>query len=260
MEIADPVHLSLLALCFLVGAAFCAGFIDSVAGGGGLISMPATLLVGIPPHLALGTGKFMASIGTTASFLTYARNKAIIWRIVAVGVFFSFAGSIAGSQTALFTDNATLGKIILVLLPAAAVLTFLPASKEIKTEKPSSAFALYALTPVICTAIGFYDGFFGPGTGSFMLLALHFVLGLNLLAASGTAKAFNLASNVSSLLVFIMNAKVFYYAAIPMAVANIAGNILGSRLALRKGPAMVRRMLLVSLALLFATLLWRYYL
>lgn len=254
----DPLNLGALALCFLAGAAFFAGFIDSVAGGGGLLSLPATLLVGLPPHLALGTGKFMASIGTTASFVTYARNKAVHWRVAAAGAVFSFAGSVVGTETALRVDNAILGRIILVLLPLAALLTFMPVRRGAE-EKPVGRFALYAFTPVICALIGFYDGFFGPGTGSFMLLALHFVLGLGLIAASATAKAFNLASNISSLVVFLLNGKVYWFAALPMAAANMAGNILGSRLALRKGPALIRTMLLASLALLFATLVWRYY-
>ena len=253
----DPLNIGGLALCVLMGAAFFAGFIDSVAGGGGLLSLPATLLMGLPPHLALGTGKFMAAVGTTASFITYARNKAVVWRVAAVGVVFSFLGSAAGSETALRVDNAVLGKVILVLLPLAALMTFMPVRKGTR-EKAIGPFALYVLTPVICLAIGFYDGFFGPATGSFMLLSLHFALGLNLIAASATAKAFNLASNVSSLAVFLLSGKVYWFAAIPMAIANMAGNILGSRLALRSGPQLVRRMLLISLCLLFATLVWRY--
>lgn len=257
MDIADPQFIGILPICFLAVAAFFAGLLDSVAGGGGLISLPATLLVGIPPHLALGTGKFMASIGTTASFLTYARNKVIVWRIAAIGVAFSFLGSVGGAKTALYLDNAVLGKVILFLLPVAALLTFLPIRKRKEASEPGK-FALYVITPVICGAIGFYDGFFGPGTGSFMMLALHFFLGLNLVAASGTTKAFNLASNISGLVVFLISGKIYYYAAVPMALANVAGNVLGSRLALRKGPGLIRKMLLISLALLFATLIWRY--
>lgn len=257
MEI-EPLYLGLLPLAFLTAAAFFAGIIDSVAGGGGLISLPATLLVGIPPHMALGTGKFMASVGTTASFITYARNGAVAWRIAAVGVSFSLIGSIGGSKTALFLDNDLLGKTILFLLPVAAVMTFLPVRKR-QQQTDAKGPVLYILTPLICFAIGFYDGFFGPGTGSFMLLSLHFFLSLNLVAASGTAKAFNLASNISSLVIFIINGKVFYYAAIPMALANMAGNVIGSRLALSKGPVLIRRMLLFSLALLFVSLVWRYF-
>ena len=258
MDIADPQFIGFLPILFLAAAAFFAGLLDSVAGGGGLISLPATLVVGIPPHLALGTGKFMSSIGTTAAFITYARNGAIVWRIVAVGIGFSFLGSAVGAETALYLDNAVLGKIILFLLPVAAALTFVPVRGRKNMAEPGK-FVLYCVTPLTCSLIGFYDGFFGPGTGSFMLLALHFFLGLHLIAASGTAKAFNLASNISGLVVFFINGKIYYYAAIPMAIANVAGNIVGSRLALRRGPTLVRKMLLISLALLFVTLIWRYY-
>lgn len=257
MDIADPQFIGILPILFLICAAFFAGLLDSMAGGGGLISLPATLVVGIPPHLALGTGKFMAAIGTTASFITYARSGMMVWRLVGIGVAFSLIGSVGGSETALYLDSAVLGKVILFLLPVAAAITFIPARR--KDGKEPGKFALYCITPLVCLVIGFYDGFFGPGTGSFMLLALHFFLGLQLVAASGTAKAFNLASNVSSLVVFFINGKIYYYAAVPMAIANVAGNILGSRLALRRGPALIRKMLLISLALLFATLIWRYY-
>lgn len=258
MDIADPQFIGILPVLFLTAAAFFAGLLDSMAGGGGLISLPATLVVGIPPHLALGTGKFMAAIGTTASFITYARSGVMVWKLVGIGVGFSFLGSIAGAKTALYLDNAVLGKVILFLLPIAAALTFIPVKGKESDRKPGK-FLLYVVTPLLCGSIGFYDGFFGPGTGSFMLLALHLLLGLHLVAASGTAKAFNLASNVSGLVVFFINGKIYYYAAIPMAIANVAGNILGSKLALRRGPALIRKMLLISLALLFATLIWRYY-
>jgi len=257
MEVA-AFELGLLALCFLVAIAFFAGLIDSVAGGGGLLAVPALLLVGLPPHMALGTSKFMGTAGTTAAFITYARNGAVVWRVAAVGAVFAFLGSAAGTGTALRIDSAILGKVILVLLPVAALITFMPKRTNAQ-EKPLTPLTLYVFTPLICTAIGFYDGFFGPGTGSFFLIALHLALGLGLVAASGTAKAFNLASNISSLTVFLLSAKVFWLAALPMAAASMAGNILGSRLALRNGPAIIRKMLFISLALLFVTLVWRYY-
>jgi len=251
-------ELGLLALCFLVLIAFFAGLIDSVGGGGGLLAVPALLLVGLPPHMALGTNKLMATVGTTAAFITYARNGAVVWRVAAIGAIFSFLGSAAGTYTALHIDSAILGKVILVLLPVAALITFMPKGKNTQ-EKALTPLTLYVFTPLICTTIGFYDGFFGPGAGSFFLLALHLVLGLGLVAASGTAKAFNLASSISSLTIFLLSAKVFWLAALPMATACMAGNILGSRLALCNGPALIRKMLLISLALLFATLVWRYY-
>lgn len=254
----EIINLGLPALLFLMAAAFCAGFIDSMAGGGGLISLPAALVVGIPPHLSLGTNKFMASVGTIFSVITYARNKAIVWRLAAIGVGFAIAGSAAGSKTALYLESDVLGKVLVFLLPVAALITFAPIRKS-EREEPKSPFALYLVTPLVCTAVGFYDGFFGPGTGTIMLLALHFFLGLGLVRASGTTKVFNLASNLSALAVFLINSKVLFMAAIPMALANIAGNIIGSRMALRRGPTLIRKMLLLSLSLLFITLVWRYY-
>lgn len=254
----EIISLGLPALLFLMASAFFAGFIDSMAGGGGLISLPATLLAGIPPQLALGTNKFMASAGTTFAFITYARNNMIVWRVAAIGLFFSLAGSAAGSKTALYLSNEALGKVLIFMLPLAALLTFMPVGRARQADTPGAA-ALYIATPLVCAAIGFYDGFFGPGTGTLMLLSLHFFLGLDLVKASGTTKVFNLASNVSSLVVFLINGKVLFLAALPMAAANVAGNILGSRLAIKRGSGLIRKVLLLSLALLFATLVWRYY-
>ncbi len=258
MEFLDLLPVSLLSLAFLVGMAFTAGFVDSIAGGGGLIALPATLLVGIPPHACLGTNKFMSSFGTTAACINYARSGAVVWRVVLIGIGFSLLGASLGAKAVLFIDNSILGKVMLVLLPIAAASTFMPIRKEL-AGREIPPLLLYICTPLVCLAIGFYDGFFGPGTGSFLLLGLHFALGMNLVAASATAKPFNLASNVASMVVFIVNGQVLYLVAIPMAVANIAGNILGSRMALKKGSGVVRKMLIVSLALLFATLVWRYY-
>lgn len=252
------VEISVPVMMFLMAAGFFGGLMDSVAGGGGLITLPAMLLSGVPPQTALGTGKFMATMGTSAAFLSFARNGAIVWRIAAVGFFFSLAGSAAGARVALYVSNEMLGKIILCLLPVAALLTFLPVRKNLSGSKPSP-IALYLLTPLVCAGIGFYDGFFGPGTGSFLLLALHLILDLGLVSASGTAKAFNLASNISGMAVFLFYGKVWFLIAIPMALANIAGNMTGARLVLRGGPTVVRKMLIFSLALLFVSLIARYY-
>lgn len=258
MELLDALPVSLLGLLFLVGMAFIAGFVDSIAGGGGLIALPATLLVGIPPHACLGTNKFMCSFGTAAACINYARSGAVVWRVVFIGIGFSLLGSTLGTKAVLFVDTNVLGKVMLVLLPIAAASTFMPIRKEL-AGRDIPPLLLYIGTPLVCLAIGFYDGFFGPGTGSFLLLGLHFALGMNLVAASATAKPFNLASNVGALVVFIVNGQVLYLVGIPMALANTAGNLLGSRMALKKGSDVVRKMLVVSLALLFATLVWRYY-
>ena len=247
----------LLTVSLLCIVTFIAGLIDSIAGGGGLLRLPALLIAGVSPQQALGTNKFTGAIGTGAAMLNFARKGLILWKLAFIGIPCALLGSAAGSKCILAFDPQTAGKILIALLPVAAMITLIPRrSKSCKDSFTSKD--VYLLTPLICFSVGFYDGFFGPGTGSFMLLGLHCLLGLGLVTSSATAKAFNLASNVSSLVVFIVSGKVYYFAALPMALANVAGNIVGSRLALRKGPTVIRRMLFVSLGLLFISLAWRY--
>jgi uncharacterized membrane protein YfcA len=249
-----------LLFLFLLAAAFLAGGIDSMAGGGGLISLPAMLLAGLPPHMALGTGKFMACLGTAAACLSFARSGVIVRKVALKGFVAALLGSAVGARAALFVESEALGVVILCLLPLAALITFLPLRREAGEKSAGTASAGTASGAAVlplCAAVGLYDGFFGPGAGSFYLLTLHLILGLGLVAASGTAKVLNLASNISGLLVFLLHGKIFFALALPMAAANIAGNLVGARLTIAGGPRLVRRMLLVSLTLLFATLLWR---
>lgn len=151
----------------------------------------------------------------------------------------------------------TLGKIILILLPIAVIFTLLP--KKSSYEKSTFAGAeLYFKIPCIGFFIGMYDGFFGPGTGSFLILALYGVLHMNLVHASATAKIFNLAANLAALITFIASGVINYQFAIPMAAANIVGNYLGSHLVIKKGQAVVQYALSVSFLLIFSYLVWRF--
>ena len=254
-------HLTPLVFCLLLFAAFVAGFIDSIAGGGGLIIMPAFLLAGIPPHTTMGTSKLMSVMGTTVSLSLYAKNKMVDWKIAFRGIGFSLVGSVAGTLLALAIAPDILGRVIMVLLPIAAVVCFYPhKSFRKKTAGADRATGPHlALTGLVCGLIGMYDGFFGPGTGTFLILGLHLALGLDLVRASGTAKAFNLASNSASMVTMALNGQVLYALALPMAAANICGNIIGSKLAMAKGSKVVRKVLFVSLSLLFLTLLHRYW-
>ena len=240
-----------------VAAAFVAGLIDSIAGGGGLITMPALLLMNVPPHLTLGTNKFASSLGTLASMLTYARKGFVVWRMTGPGVAAALAGSYMGSRYALSMDSALLGKTMVFLLPLGMLATLLPKPPVLPEHLPSvplGPLRLWVLVPLGCFAIGAYDGFFGPGTGSFLILAFHLVLGLGLIQASATAKVLNLASNVGALTAFVLGGSVWFALAVPMALANIAGNVVGSRLAIRLGAALVRRFLVLSLGLLLISL------
>lgn len=244
---------------WLSGVAFAAGFIDSIAGGGGLLLTPSLLVAGVPPHVALGTNKFASTIGTSTALVNFIRGKMVLWRVAAFGVGFSLLGSFLGTKLVLSLSPEPVARLVALVLPFAVAATLMPKrdSAAVFDFKP---LELHLKTPAICLAIGFYDGFLGPGTGSFLILAFHALLRIDLVRASATAKIFNFASNVSALAVFALAGTVDYALGLPLAAANVAGNYLGSHLAIRKGGGVVRGFLAVSLTILFATLVWKYFL
>lgn len=247
----------LLVVFLLCGAVFVAGFIDSIAGGGGLISLPALLLAGIPAQNALGTNRFMSSVGTASAVYYFAKNKEIDWRLAAKGLPFSLSGAVLGTKFVLIMDPAVLNGVILFLLPIAAVICFIPI-KEQKQRVKDQGLTFLIRIAVVCFLIGFYDGFFGPGTGTFLIMALHFFLGKGMVSASGTAKVFNLASNLGSMFTFMLSGKIIFLLAFPMALANMSGNLLGSRMAVKRGPDFIRKFIIIPLAMLFLALLVRF--
>lgn len=252
------VSITAFIVCSL--AALFGGFIDAISGGGGLLTIPALLVCGVPAHMALGTNKAGAVLGTTTALCNFARHGMVNWRMAAIGVPFSLVGSWLGSLLALYLDANVLGKIIVVLLPLSMLATLLPSKRSGTTELRLSGARLWLLLPLVCTLLGCYDGFFGPGTGSFLILALHWFLRMNLMEASANAKAFNLASNISAAVSFIWHGAVVWALGIPMAVAYMAGNWLGSAFAIKVGPGAVRKFLFISLGLLMVSLIWRYFL
>ena len=241
-------------------AACIAGFVDSIAGGGGLIVLPALLLCGIPPHLAMGTSKFATSMGTALALFNFARNNLVLWRVASVGVAFALLGAYGGSRMALMLDSAVMGKVLVALLPVGMAMTLVPKKEQPGAlDMPDSGWRFWFGVPMTSVLVGMYDGFFGPGAGSFYILAFHWVLRMGLIEASATSKVFNLASNVGSLIAFLISGQVLFALALPMAAASMAGNWMGSRLAIRVGSSVVRKCLVVSLSLLLATLVWRYF-
>ena len=239
----------LLTVSLLCIVTFIAGLIDSIAGGGGLLRLPAVLIAGFSPQQALGTNKFVGAIGTGAAMLNFARKGLILWKLAFIGIPCALLGSAAGSKCILAFDPQTAGNILIALLPRR--------SKSCKDSFTSKD--VYLLTPLICFSVGFYDGFFGPGAGSFFIIAFNVCLRMNLIQASALTKVFNLSSNLGSLFVFLYHGDVLFLYAIPMTVADVLGNLAGSQLAIRTGPTIVRRFLLLSLVILFVSLIWKYY-
>ena len=247
------------ALALLALAAFAAGVIDAVAGGGGLITVPALLAAGLPPHLALGTNKGQSVFGSGASLLRFARAGLVDARRAQVAFPGGFAGALCGAALVLLLRPAVLRPVVLVLLVAVAFfMAFRPSLPAVAQQGETSPHRRWPVavrhargaTLLIALAIGAYDGFFGPGTGTFLIVAFALVLGDGLTRASGEAKVVNFASNLAALAIFASRGVVVWQVALPMAAAQFAGSTLGAHLAVRRGDAFVRRVvLLVVLAL-----------
>ncbi len=236
-------------LLLLSGAAFGAGTVDAIAGGGGLITIPALLAVGLPPHFALGTNKGQALFGSFAAGIRYAHAGLVDRRRAMVTIPAGFVGSLGGAALVLVIRPEVLRPLVLLLLivAAAVVMIVRPASPEGASREKLHAGSIAAL---IALVIGAYDGFFGPGTGTFLIAAFVGLLGMSMTRASADAKVVNFASNVAAAAVFAHRGVVIWAIAIPMAAAQLLGGVLGAHIAVRRGVRLIRGVvLLVVLAL-----------
>jgi uncharacterized membrane protein YfcA len=239
-------HISLLAL-----AAFAAGLVDAVAGGGGLVTVPALLAAGLPPHLAVATNKGQAVFGSGAALLRFARAGMVDSARARVAFPAGFAGSLLGAALLLRVSPAVLRPLVLALLVAVGLFTaFQPRNAQARAPKPGAALPVSPARASVAAAgiafvIGAYDGFFGPGTGTFLILAFVLVLGDGLARASGEAKAVNFASNLAGVVLFASRGVIVWQVALPMAVAQFAGATVGAHLTVRHGDAFVRKAILV---------------
>lgn len=248
-----------LIVCPLV---FLAGFVDSVAGGGGLISLPAYLFVGIPPHLASGTNKVVNSMGTALATWKYYKSGKIRVKFAVLAAIGALIGSSVGTKIALLINAEVFHVVLLAALPLAALLiTF---KKNFGTDHQSEKIPETTVNLIYCLLIGLligcYDGMIGPGTGTFMIMAFTMILGMDLLTASGCAKLGNLASNIASAVMWTLNGQVLFALVIPAAVCNMLGSFFGSRYAIRGGSQKVRGMIYVVLALLFVKFFYELFL
>ncbi|MBB5708802.1 TSUP family transporter [Sphingomonas xinjiangensis] len=244
--------LSLELIAALAAVAFVAGFIDALAGGGGLLTLPALLAAGIPPVSAIATNKLQSSCGTGGAFLAFARKGHVDFRRFRVPALCVFLGSALGAYVLQSIDSSFLSALMPLLLVAMA-LYFLLAPRMGEEDRHARLGKVALL--LLLAAIGFYDGFFGPGTGSFFTTALVALAGLGLVRAIAHAKFLNFASNIAGLLVLIVSGKVLWVLGLAMAVASVAGNQLGAHSAMRFGGRGVRPLLVVMSLALTAKLL-----
>jgi len=234
---------------------FLSGFVDAIAGGGGIISLTSYLAVGLPAHLALGTNKFSAFLGTGISMGRFARKGHIRWDAAAVSFLGALGGSSLGATLSLYVSERVLVYIMLLVLPVIAAL-FLRGKGFTVREASLPRLQTLALALLIGFALGGYDGFFGPGTGTFLIMAFTAILGFDVLTACGNAKAVNFASNIAAAITFILNGQVLYSLGIPCALCAIAGQYLGAGLAMKKGVGIVRPMVIVVIMLLLTKIVY----
>lgn len=240
------------ALLFFAGLA--GGFVDSIAGGGGLITLPALLACGLPAQVALGTNKFQSACGTSLAVFRYARAGLMRTPLLWLAVACSSAASAGGSHLVTFVSNDALKKIIPWMLAAIAIYTALHPRFGLHPGRTRLMPVLFAL--LFGCVLGFYDGFFGPGAGSFWTVACVVLLGLGLREATGYTKSANLASNLGSLAVFLPLGAVNYGAGAAMIAGQIIGAQLGSGFVIKHGAKFIRPVFLTVVFALTVKLIW----
>lgn len=241
-------------LLALAVAAFAAGLLDTLAGGGGLITVPALLLAGVPPVQALGTNKLQGSFGTLTATVQVLRKHGVAWRDVRGPMLVAFAGSAAGSIVILFVDPEALEIVIPIVL--AAIAAYFLLVRDAHMPPPRARMSRKAYVSSVVPAIGAYDGAFGPGTGSLFALGGVALRGLDLRRSTALAKTLNFATNVAALIVFVAAGKVVWLLGGLMALGQLAGAWLGSHLLLRVNPMVLRVLIVVvSVAMLVRFLL-----
>ncbi|NEX20071.1 TSUP family transporter [Thiorhodococcus mannitoliphagus] len=246
----ELLHTALL----LLPVGMLAGLIDAMAGGGGLLSIPALLWAGLSPIQTLATNKAQAVFGSGMATLQFIRRGHLEVRGIALAVACTFAGSAAGALLVQQIDSAFLERLIPVLLIAFALYFWLsPRVSDLDSHQRigSAAFAV-----CIGLGIGFYDGFFGPGTGTFFAMSYVALLGYNLRRATAHTKALNFTSNLAALLFFLAGGHILWPIAVSMAIGQLAGAWIGAHMVMRHGAALVRPVLVISSMLISGKLLW----
>jgi uncharacterized membrane protein YfcA len=250
----DPNILQIIIFLF---TGILAGWVDSIAGGGGLITLPVLLNAGIPPVLALGTNKFQSSCGSLTSSVRYLRSHHVSLKKSIPGILFTFTGAATGTWLVQRIDSSLLGKVIPFLLVAIIIyLILIPNAGDMDKKSKLPFLAVFGLCGI---SIGFYDGFFGPGTGNFWAIGLVTLAGFNLVKATGYTKVMNFTSNFAALLMFILGDNVIYHIGAVMGIGQIIGARIGAGMVLRKGTKFVRPVFLTVVIILTAKLFYNNY-
>jgi uncharacterized membrane protein YfcA len=238
------ITIEIILLCFV---AFIAGFVDAIVGGGGLIQTPAglVLLPQYPVATVIGTLKIPAFSGTSFAAIQYARKVKLNYPLLAVMTAIAFCAAYAGSALLNAVSNSFMKPFLLIVLILVAIYTYSNKNFGIHTDKNHDSRQQWQYSIIISLVIGFYDGFIGPGAGSFLVLAFIGLMGFDFLKASANAKFVNLSTNLGSIVFFALKGKIIFPIALPMAVCNAMGGLLGAKLAILKGNEFIRLFFLV---------------
>lgn len=240
-----------LIVCPLV---FLGGFVDAVAGGGGLISLPAYMIAGLPVHNCIATNKLSSGMGTTVSTYRFARGGNIPWKRALPCIAMAMIGSSAGARLALLVDAELFKRIMLVIIPATAFYVLRTKTMDGEPE-PIGAKQMLIRSSLVALVIGMYDGFYGPGTGTFLILLLSGFARFRLGEANGVAKSINLTTNLTSLAVYLMSGKVIVILGLIAGLFGIAGNYIGVSFFNEKGSKAVKPIMITVLIIFFIRIL-----
>lgn len=249
--------MDLMSLIFICAAGFLAAAVDSIAGGGGIISLPAIIATGVPPHLALGTNKFASTCASLTSTLKFAKSGKIHFPLVKYQIPCTALGAALGVYTALRVDEGFLNWFIVVMIFAVALYTTFKKDfgQSGQFDGLNRRKILYGMT--FAFGLGFYDGFFGPGTGSFLIFLFISVFGFDFTVAAGNGKILNFISNVVSLILFAISGKIIYLVGIPMAISMIFGAYVGTHIAIKNGAKVIKPIFITIALLLIVKLVWQ---
>ena len=230
---------------------FLAGLVDAIGGGGGLISLPAYLFAGLPIHSAIATNKLSSTCGTSLATVRFIRHKLVDYRLAVPSVVCAVAGSSLGAQLSMRMSDRVMRNVLFVVLPVAAFFVLNKHLFRDRGEGVTNVRRTMIVAAVAAFVIGIYDGFYGPGTGTFLIIAFTVFARMGLTAANAQTKVINLTTNVTSLVIFFLHGQVIIPLGIAAAICNMAGNYIGAGLAMDKGAKIVRPVILIVLVLLF---------
>lgn len=226
------------------------GVVDAVAGGGGLITLPSYLIAGVPPHLAIATNQLSAAIGSTASTVRLWRNGFVNVALALPAALFGFLGSVGGARITLLVPEGVLRYVLLVLLPVVAVVVMRRKNLAAK-EREMPWNRRWLLVAACSLACGLYNGFYGPGSGTFTLLAFTTFAGMGLKDASGDMKIWNLSANIASIITFALSGQMWWLVGCVAGAFGMAGHYVGAGLVLKDGTRIVRPVIVLVLVILF---------